>query len=47
VRQGKPNKIIAHELKISKTAVKIFVRRIMMKLGHPTVPSGNSAPWSD
>jgi DNA-binding NarL/FixJ family response regulator len=33
LRQGKPNKIIAHELNISESTVKVFVRRIMMKLG--------------
>jgi DNA-binding NarL/FixJ family response regulator len=32
LRQGKPNKIIAHELKISESTVKIFVRQILMKL---------------
>jgi DNA-binding NarL/FixJ family response regulator len=31
-RQGKPNKIIAHELEISESTVKVFVRRILMKL---------------
>jgi DNA-binding NarL/FixJ family response regulator len=33
LRQGKPNKIIAHELKITESTVKVFVRRILMKLG--------------
>jgi DNA-binding NarL/FixJ family response regulator len=33
LRQGKPNKIIAHELAISESTVKVFVRRILMKLG--------------
>jgi DNA-binding NarL/FixJ family response regulator len=35
LRQGKPNKSIAHELKISESTVKVFVRRILMKL-HPS-----------
>ena len=30
--QGKPNKIIAHELDISESTVKVFVRRILDKL---------------
>jgi DNA-binding NarL/FixJ family response regulator len=30
--QGKPNKIIAHELEISESTVKIFVRQILIKL---------------
>lgn len=33
LRQGKPNKIIAHELAISENTVKVFVRRVLMKLG--------------
>jgi len=32
LRRGKPNKIIAHELDISESTVKVFVRRILMKL---------------
>ena len=32
LRQGKPNKIIAHELAISESTVKVFVRRILAKL---------------
>jgi len=32
LRQGKPNKIIAHELGITEGTVKVFVRRILMKL---------------
>jgi DNA-binding NarL/FixJ family response regulator len=32
LRQGKPNKIIAHELAISESTVKVFVRQILMKL---------------
>jgi DNA-binding NarL/FixJ family response regulator len=32
LRQGKPNKIIAHELDISESTVKVFVRQILMKL---------------
>jgi DNA-binding NarL/FixJ family response regulator len=32
LRQGKPNKVIAHELKISEGTVKVFVRRILTKL---------------
>ena len=32
LRQGKPNKIIAHELQITENTVKVFVRRILMKL---------------
>ena len=32
LRQGKPNKIIAHELEITESTVKVFVRRILMKL---------------
>ena len=33
IRQGKPNKIIAHELQISESTVKVFVHRILTKLG--------------
>jgi DNA-binding NarL/FixJ family response regulator len=33
LRQGKPNKIIAHELKITENTVKVFVQRILVKLG--------------
>ena len=32
LRQGKPNKVIAYELEISESTVKVFVRRILMKL---------------
>jgi DNA-binding NarL/FixJ family response regulator len=32
LRQGKPNKVIAHELDISESTVKAFVRRILIKL---------------
>ena len=32
LRQGKPNKIIAHELQITENTVKVFVRRILTKL---------------
>ena len=32
LRQGKPNKVIAHELEISESTVKVFVRRILIKL---------------
>jgi DNA-binding NarL/FixJ family response regulator len=32
LRQGKPNKVIAYELKISEGTVKVFVRRILAKL---------------
>ena len=32
LRQGKPNKIIAHELKIAENTVKVFVRQILLKL---------------
>jgi DNA-binding NarL/FixJ family response regulator len=32
LRQGKPNKIIAYELDISESTVKVFVRRILTKL---------------
>jgi DNA-binding NarL/FixJ family response regulator len=32
LRRGKPNKIIAHELAISESTVKVFVRRILSKL---------------
>ncbi len=32
LRQGKPNKIIAHELDISESTVKVFVRQILVKL---------------
>jgi DNA-binding NarL/FixJ family response regulator len=32
LRTGKPNKIIAHELAISESTVKVFVRRILIKL---------------
>ena len=32
LRQGKPNKIIAHELDITESTVKVFVRRILIKL---------------
>lgn len=31
LRQGKPNKVIAHELEISESTVKAFVRRILIK----------------
>lgn len=33
LRQGRPNKLIAHELAISESTVKVFVRRILAKLG--------------
>jgi DNA-binding NarL/FixJ family response regulator len=33
IRQGKPNKVIAHELEISESTVKVFVHRILNKLG--------------
>ena len=33
LRQGKPNKIIAHELSITENTVKVFVGRILLKLG--------------
>lgn len=33
LRQGKPNKVIAHELDISESTVKVFVHRILSKLG--------------
>lgn len=33
VCHGKPNKIIAHELRISEATVKVFVRQILSKLG--------------
>jgi DNA-binding NarL/FixJ family response regulator len=33
LRQGKPNKIIAAELQISESTVKVYVRQIMKKLG--------------
>jgi DNA-binding NarL/FixJ family response regulator len=33
VQQGKANKIIAHELSVSESAVKIHVRNIMRKMG--------------
>lgn len=32
LRHGKPNKVIAHELAISESTVKVFVRRILIKL---------------
>jgi DNA-binding NarL/FixJ family response regulator len=32
LRQGKPNKVIAYELDISESTVKVFVRRILAKL---------------
>jgi DNA-binding NarL/FixJ family response regulator len=32
LRLGKPNKVIAHELDISENTVKVFVRRILIKL---------------
>lgn len=32
LRQGMPNKVIAHELNISESTVKVFVRRILTKL---------------
>jgi DNA-binding NarL/FixJ family response regulator len=32
LRQGKPNKVIAHELEITESTVKAFVRRILIKL---------------
>ncbi len=33
LKQGKPNKVIAHELEISESTVKVFVHRILHKLG--------------
>jgi DNA-binding NarL/FixJ family response regulator len=33
VRQGKPNKIIAYELKMSESTVKVHIRNIMRKMG--------------
>lgn len=33
VREGKPNKIIAHELGISLNTVKVYVRTVLAKLG--------------
>lgn len=33
LRQGKPNKVIAHELQITESTVKVFVHRILTKLG--------------
>ena len=33
LRLGKPNKVIAHELEISESTVKVFVHRILHKLG--------------
>ncbi len=33
LREGKPNKVIARELSISESTVKVFVRRILAKLG--------------
>jgi DNA-binding NarL/FixJ family response regulator len=33
LRQGKPNKIIAHELRITENTVKVFVGQILLKLG--------------
>lgn len=33
LREGKPNKLIAYELAISESTVKVFVRRILAKLG--------------
>lgn len=33
VREGKPNKIIAHELKLRQGTVKVYVRHLMRKLG--------------
>lgn len=33
IRLGKPNKLIAAELKISQSTVKVYVRQIMKKLG--------------
>jgi DNA-binding NarL/FixJ family response regulator len=33
LRQGRPNKLIAYELAISESTVKVFVRRILTKLG--------------
>jgi DNA-binding NarL/FixJ family response regulator len=32
LREGKPNKVIARELEIEETTVKVHVRRIMKKL---------------
>jgi DNA-binding NarL/FixJ family response regulator len=32
LREGKPNKVIAHELEITESTVKAFVRRILIKL---------------
>jgi DNA-binding NarL/FixJ family response regulator len=33
LRQGKANKIIAHELQMSESTVKVHVRNIMRKMG--------------
>jgi DNA-binding NarL/FixJ family response regulator len=33
IHEGKPNKIIAHELKLRQGTVKVYVRRLMRKLG--------------
>ena len=33
LRQGKPNKIIAHDLRMSESTVKVHVRNIMRKMG--------------
>ena len=33
LRQGKPNKIIAHDLRMSESTVKVHIRNIMRKMG--------------
>jgi len=33
LRQGKPNKIIAHDLRMSESTVKVHIRNIMRKIG--------------
>jgi DNA-binding NarL/FixJ family response regulator len=49
LRQGKPNKIIAHELEISESTVKVFVSRILTKLhaSNRTEVAGNGLAFSD
>ena len=49
LRQGKPNKVIAHELDISESTVKVFVHRILHKLGavNRTEVAYLAQQWSD
>jgi DNA-binding NarL/FixJ family response regulator len=55
LREGKPNKVIAHELDISESTIKVFVGRILRKLRVfnrtelallALAQSGNAAPMA-